>query len=429
MMTEFWNNNKEFLINDIGAIIGIIGGIIAIVMLIVKLAGIKIYKKIITAVIVLLCIVGIFVVDYNRTKKEYYADYVDQWGIPKGIIKLNKSQMSKTSAHYRFERSQGKLRRVIYANSYGASVEHSSTEKVDRPSIQELIYTGNILNAIELKNARGKIIATYFWGGKNYDRIDIQNNKKEKSASALAFSFTSISLNFFEEGGGTKADIKRFKLTRNEAGYIIRKEFKRNNGDDAVAACDANGIWGFEYDLDSFGRPIEIRYLGNNGQYQPDRVGVAKRKYEYDENGNLWKVEYFGINNKPILNEQLWASCIKISDENGNIIEEKYFDGEGVLCLCEKGYAKVTTKYDEKGNLIEDIFWGKYGNPCLNKDGFAKCMTKYDERGNPIEATYFGEDGNPCLHKDGYAKWMAEYDERGNQIEVDYFGEDGSKLF
>lgn len=33
--------------------------------------------------------------DYYRTKNEYFADYVDRWGIPEGVVELSAEQVKK----------------------------------------------------------------------------------------------------------------------------------------------------------------------------------------------------------------------------------------------------------------------------------------------------------------------------------------------
>lgn len=382
-------------------------------------------KRLIAMALILLCLSGIgWVWDYNRNKIDYYADYVDRWGIPVGIVKLNKSQVNARNAHYRFESSKKKLRRMVFANSAGNPIDHDDTEYIERPSIQELTYIDNRLSITELKNADNKTIATYFWGGKNNENVDIKNNKEGETGVSLGAAFTSITANLFGDNEGAKADIKRFKLTRNDAGYVICKEFKKHNGDDAVAACDTNGIWGLEYDLDDWGRPVKIRYLGRNKQYQPDKIGVAKRKYEYDKYGNICKTEYFGIDGKPTLNEELWASNAVMADKYGNIIESNFYGTDGSPLLNIYGYAKVTIKYDKHGNQIERSYFGTDENPCLSVFGIAKWMTLYDDKGNKVEEAYFGAEGKPCLFN-GIAKWKAKYDEKGNHIEVAYYGVDG----
>ena len=396
-------------------------------------------KKIIVITIVLLFLICIgFIWDYNRLKVEYYADYVDKWGKPEGIIKLNKSQVSKRNKHYRFESSQRKLRRVIFANSTGTPIDHDDTEYIDRPAIQELIYADNRLIITELKNSKNRTIVAYFWGGKDYDRIDIKRDKEGEASAPLTTSFTSIFFNLFSEIGGTKADIKRFKLTRNEAGYIIRKEFKWHNGDDTYSAFDAIGIWGFEYDLDYLGRPIEIRYLEydeqcccpDDGQCLPDNIGVAKRRYKYDDqHGNICKVEYLETNDKPILNELLWASRTDISDENGNIEETNYYGTDGKPCLHIDGYAKLILKYDKRGNEIERTFLGTEGQPYLNKNRVAKWNSKYDEKGYVIERTYFGTDGQVGVDGNNVSGWRSKYDTKGNCTEIMYFSKNGKPCY
>ena len=351
----------------------------------------------------LLCLVGIcFALDYYRTKTEYYADYVDKWGIPEGIIKLNKSQVNKRYAHYRFESSQRKLRRVVYANSAGTPIDNTLFE---RSSILELKYTNdNRLIVTEFKNARNKVIVAYFWGGKDYDCIDIKTNKEG------ATSATPIN---------TKADIKRFKLTRNETGHIIRREFKRHNGDDAVSACDENGIWGIAYHLDSLGRPIQICHLGSNGCHGfPDGVGVAKWKYEYDIYGNIFKLECLGEDGELILNESLWAIRKNISDENGNIETTIYYGTDSLPCFNINGFAVWKSIYDKKGYEIKRSYFDMYGNPCLDKNRVAGWSSEYNKKGYEIKRSFLGTDNNPCINKNGIYGWKAKYDEKGNFAEI-----------
>ncbi len=389
-------------------------------------------KRIVMACVAFLILCGLgFVWDYNRIKYEYYADYVDKGGIAQGVVPFKKSEIEKRNSHYRFEKSRYKLRKVVYANSAGTPKNHSNTEYTDRPSILVYTYKDNgRLDFIECQNAQEKTIITQFFGGKNYDRIDLKNSPTGESSATLAASFTSIDNNLFSDKNSTnnKAEIKRYKLTRDKNGYIIRKEFKRYNGDDAINACDASGIWGFEYVLDNLGRPIELRYLGWEG-YLPDKVGAAKRKYKYDKHGNICKAEYLGIDNKYILNEQFWAKMIRISDENGNCTEGAYFDIDSKPCFIKKGYSKIINQYDKKGNLIESAYFGVDGKPCFIKDGYAKCTAKYDDRGNWTEIAYYGLDNKLCFTKEGYAKQVIKYDNRSNPIEMMYFGVDGKLCF
>jgi len=393
-------------------------------------------RRLIAAAAGLLCIAALgWVFDYFYPKKEYYADYVDRWGIPEGIIRLNKAQVKKRNTHYRFEYSQKKLRKVIYANSAGTPVEYEDIDYVDRPSIQELEYVGDRLNKTFIKNKKGKTITTYFWPGKDHNAIDIINDETGESDVLGAIN----SLN--------KAIIKRFKLERNDDGYIIRREFKRNNGDDDVPARNIDGIEGFEYNLDNFGRPVKIRYLG-----PPDMVGVTGKKYEYDSYGNIRKTTYFGENEEPVLNKLGWSTAVYEADTKGNIISEYFLNNNGEPCTNTDNIAKITYKYDERGNITEEAYfdindnsynlvskikhkYNKQGNiteeahfdangNLYNLFGIAKVIYEYDKQGNIIEESHFGNDGEPYRYI-GYARVTYKYDDQGNIIERAQFGADG----
>jgi len=259
-------------------------------------------RRLIVADIGLLCLAALgLICDYNIPKNKYYADYTDKDGMLEGIIKLNKAQISRRNAHYRFEYSKWKLRRVVYANSIGTPVVQEYIEYKDRPSIQELGYVGNRLKKTILKNERGGTIAEYSWGGKN--AIDIKTD--------------------------TAVIIKRFLLTRNEKGYIVRREFKLNTGEDEKGASDIDGVWGFDYDPDNLGRPEHIWYLGPDRKPFPDKNGVMGKKYEYDGYGNIYKATYLGEDKKPVLNKLGWSTVVCEADTNGNITEVTYFDDKG----------------------------------------------------------------------------------------------------
>lgn len=368
--------------------------------------------------------------NYFRTSYSYYADYVDRWGVAEGIVPLSRSQVERRQAHYRFERSRGKLRRVVYANSAGQPVDHGGGETVDRAAIQYFAYTSDDgrLTTVELQNAKGQSIVTFFVGGERFDRYDLKRNKYGEAGAALTGSFTSLSDNLFADAANenAKADIKRYKLTRDERGYIVRKEFMRHNGDDASPACDANGIFGIEYGLDSLGRIAEMRYLGYGGNELPDRNGVSGRRYRYDVSGNMNRIEYFGRDGKPTLNEELWAVGTLRSDENGNVAEERVFGPDGRPCIRKEGYAVSFRTFDARGNRVRVALSGTDDLPCLHvRDGFAQMESEYDERGNIVVQRYRGFDGQLCLGSQGYAEIRIRYNEWNGMTEHAYFDTEG----
>ena len=371
-------------------------------------------------------------------KREYYADYVDRWGIPEGVIELKKSQVKKRYAHYRFEYLWGRVERVVYANSVGTPIEHTNIEYADRFSIQELEYKSNQLVTSVLKNSKGKTILVLDWKGEDHDRIDIRSNV-ERDSGNLAASCVSISSNLYNtinldnDRYKKRAEIRRYKLTR-EDGYIVRKEFVENN-DDNYRTYDYNGFVGFAYNLGNFGRPDKIYYLDFKW-YKDDKFGVMGRKYEYDSYGNICKVVYFGGDDvfgedtEPVLNEQLWSIAEYKADENGNIISEAYFDTKNKPCFHIDGYAKTEIEYYDNSGRVKSIsYFDTDGNPCFNNFGYAKAAFKYDKHGRINEESYFDTNGNPCYNKDGIAGWNAKYDGQGNMLEIAYFDINGKPCY
>jgi serine/threonine-protein kinase len=98
--------------------------------------------KIASAALVLLLVGGgLFFFDYNRTKIYYYKDYAEQWGVPRGIHKLSKSEFQHREASYRFEYKQRKLLGLSLVNSKGnimESYEKRTTGSVARNCIDKI---------------------------------------------------------------------------------------------------------------------------------------------------------------------------------------------------------------------------------------------------------------------------------------------------
>ena len=385
-------------------------------------------------------LVGIFYWDYTRPTYEYFADYVDCNGVPKGILPLNKEQIEKRRRLYRFEKRripfgepgswQWRLAKVAFVNSAGTVQEDTVSEKRKRYSIQEIEYSkisGAVIR-INYCNRNGKIVLRHDLSERNGIPASLADFKVEQEEKGSGFINANTTYILSDNSLGTqKANITRYAYKRNEQGYIIECTYHSNNDADLSrsAVSDADGIFGMRYTLDSLGRQVKIEYLGIDDEPCSTKQGVAGKLYEYDCYGNICKATYINIKGEPILNQLMWAQCISIADNSGNIIEESCFGIDGKPCLDKDGAAKYTLKYDERGNYIEKACFGTDEKPCLNKYGVAKATLKYDERGNNIEQACFGTDGKPCLSKYGVAKYTLKYDERGNRIEQACFGTDG----
>ena len=375
--------------------------------------------------------------DYKRPRYEYYADYVDVWGIPTGIIELNKEQLRQRSASYRFEYSRvpigepnaykWRLARVDYVNSAGNPQPITQTAHLDRFPIQKLMYSpeNGVLTEITYFNEKCKpqIIHTLSrYADKPASIVDIKN---VEAGNGIAFSKTMSGLN--TNNGKLTSNITRYVYERNAEGYITKVTYHANNSRDfnSSAVADNFGIWGMRYDLDTLGRRLMVKHLNEDGSYHSNKIGVAARCYEYNSAGNIDAEYTLDLQGNPILNENLWASAVARFDKNGNCVYESYFDSMGNPCLTASGYASISIIYDNRGNQTEMAFYGVYGEPCLSASDIAKMHFKYDNNGYLIESSYYGTDGEPCFASNGVSKILFKYDKQGNVIEEFYYDMSG----
>ena len=379
--------------------------------------------------------------DYYRTKNEYFADYVDRWGIPEGVVELSAEQVKKRSTHYRFEythrsilgKGKGTLKRVVFANSAGFPIEHNFSEYVDRSSIQQIESRkdrrGQSVIEIEYQNSKQKPLIVAYIAGDSLQYVDLKSLDKGMGIG-LTSSFTSITSNAFESMfSNSKSEIRRYRLIRDRQGFIIRKLFKKYNGNDDIAACDAKGIYGFDYLLDSIGRPRLVRFIGFEGFNFPNNMGIASKKYNYDEYGNISVIAYLDPAGNPVLNEQRWATYTRKCDENGNIVKGVYLGIDQKVCPLSNDGGIIGKEYDEHGNSITESIFDKDGQLAWGREGVARCVAKYNKQGRIIETANYGTDGNLCFNKEGYARLLSTYDDCGNVIEMAYYGVDGAPCF
>ena len=385
------------------------------------------------AVFALLC--GLFYWDYTRPTYHYFADYVDTWGVPKGVIEIDKSQVKHRNGTYRFEYRRipigepnaysWRLAKVAYVNSAGRAQAIGETYYLDRHPIQELTYTDNVLTKITYCNEKKRPQVIHKLSRHREVAATIVDIESVVAGEGIAFakSITAIG----SDNDDKMSNITRYVYERNDEGYITKVTYHANNSRDfnSSAVADNFGVWGVAYDLDSLGRRTTVRYLNKDGSVHCNKIGVSARRYEYAPMGGVCSERTFDLSGYPTLNEILWSGVVSIFDDRGNCIEVAYYGVDGNPCLNNDGVAKATAKYDDRGNQFETAYYGVDGNPCLNNDGVAKFIFKYDGRGNQFETAFYGVDGNPCLASNGVAKWTAKYDDRGNRIERAYYGVDG----
>lgn len=394
---------------------------------------------------------------HHRTYVEYYADYVDKRGMPTGIFPLSERDLPERHAHYRFIYQGRKtfmgervLREVMRSNSKGYYLEADEiTQKfIDRPIRQQIDYGENFsLVHIKVVDRNGRVLEQRNYSGKNMTCIDFKRvdtatgreNGKMQTASGLGFS----SNNPLQ----SKAEIKRWLLKRDKNGFLTEIRFCKNDSD--IPGKNSEGVYGWSYDLDQYGRAIRAYYLGQNGKKMQLKNGIASIRYDYQKAAaGLLGVAWLNISDKPVKEYKFVLDAnqnfsersfylngkpgyedgyfkVKYHFHQGHCVEAACFGIDGKPCLNKDGYAKITCKYDDRGNCIEWAYFGIDGKICFNKNGFAKGVCGYDEFGNCMLWACFDADGKPCLSKKGFAKVICIYDKLGNRIIDVYFGPDG----
>lgn len=440
------------------------------------------------AVVVLLLIGGgYFLWDYNRLKVSYYKDYVEQWGLPKGIGKISGGDARHTHRMYRFESKHHKLQRVSHVNGIGTIIPENESERNDRPIDMLFFYNDdNRLSRTKVMDQNGQVLYVKSYNEK-LNTVIFQFDDEYGTEKTLG-SETVGYANVFASSEQSKGKISRYLLEYDKSGYV---KTLRYAGFQNVYVCDANGIYGKQYVRDAKGRVIEETYLARDGspkatkwglgkkvfvyddkdnwlsssyltlsgepaldaaegtsvcemymdkygnevaQYYktgdgrlmlPAMLGIAGVKYEYDEHGYITKQSFLGIDGKVEFSAKHGAAIVVTTcNEYGFFDSIRYLDADGKPVLTEQGNSSVKAVTDAKGNMLERWCYDLEGELVLNPEGFAGEKAEYDDHGHVVMLTYYGTDSKPVDIKDGYAGYTAEYNDIGDITRVSYFGSD-----
>ena len=411
-------------------------------------------------------LVGIGIWDYNRSTYEYYADYVDVFGIPQGICKLTDNQKSHRQHSFRFEYKRvpfgepnaysWRLYSVAYVNSVDKLQDYNSVI-ANRFAKQTYYYnkeTGK-LASVENYNHYEILQCRYQYSmrdGVDACIVDIEGGSKDRT---LGFSTISSTSRTAEDD--RSSNITRFIFLRDSLGHIIRKTFHSNNDYilDRSITADYDGVYGQSYKLDSIGRIVEIQLLNKEMNPFQTSGGFSRIVIEYDKFSNHKSCTYFNQDNNLAQSPNGWAKFIDIADKFGNCIEEKTYDvdlklwkhqgaeiikweydqrgfqtvwkfcdDKGNPCMSDYQYSICEKKYDKNGNNIESRYYDSHGKPVMAHDEYSICRMTYDEDGNQTSFAAFDVNDKPCYVKEGYSKVLYVYDNSHNLIDESYFGID-----
>ena len=370
--------------------------------------------------------------DYQREKISYYADYVDEWGLPSGLFKLDADEAAQRNS-YRFTSQRRKLKEVVHVDSFGQPVPHQDPQFIDRPVFQTFAYEDNSGRLIETKylDRNRNLLMRLVFSGDRYTAIDFKrvNSENETLQAALAAQTSSAadgqlaygtSSRFGYEMGGVRGQVQRWQVSRDEKGHISGIKYKQLES--SRAAKDKDGIFGQALSLDEYGRVIKRVYLDAEGRNYSTPEGLAGKSYRYN-GANLVEIINLDAQNQPVADDRQQIIISFSFDEHGRKTQQSSLDGNRVLYPDQDGVAQKKWKYDSAGRTVEEAYFGIDETPWLISGGYAGWKMSYN--GLRRDKSFFGQDGSLSADKFGVAKIVELIDEKGNFLERSRYGMDG----
>ncbi len=390
--------------------------------------------------LIIICSLGFW--DYTRTKVEYYADYVDIWGLPKGIIPLTDEQVSHRNVSYRFEYHRipfgehgfykWRIHRMSMVNSKGVFSSYVPCNHENYYPVQEFIFDEGHLKEIVNKDKYNRTVMRYTITDDYeenpaclYDLTgrDVRQESGYLNASTTAMDFGNVMFN-------NKSKIKRFHYTRDEEGCITKITYHAHDDSDLKisAISDNNNIYGRLYKLDSLGRITKITYINNDGNTISDKSGVASICYFYGD-WDVKSIEYYDIDGQLIYNEQKYARLDRKFDRYGNPIEELYKGVDGKLCYNFKNISRKVISYDDNGFPIEYKCFDSEDNLSYCTDNYAIQKVIYDKKGRPVKCSFFDINEAPCYDKENIHSFTLKYNSNNCILEQRHYDISGNPCY
>lgn len=331
--------------------------------------------------------VGIGIWDYNRSTYEYYADYVDVYGIPQGVCKLTDDQKNHRQHSFRFEYKRipfgepnaysWRLYSVSYVNSVDRLQDYNSVI-ADRFAKQTYYYnkeTGKVAS-VENFNHYEMLQCRYLYSnrdGVDACIVDIEGGSKDRT---LGFSTISSTSRTAEDD--KSSNITRFIFLRDSLGHIIRKTFHSNNDYilDRSITSDYDGVYGQSYKLDSIGRIVEVFFLNKEMEHFQTSGGFSRIFFEYDKHSNFKSCTYYNKDNELAQSPLGWAKFIDVSDNYGNCIEERTYGTDSQLWKHEGAEIKKF-RYDKNGFELEMRCFDSKEEPCMNDHQYSWFISEF----------------------------------------------------
>jgi len=412
----------------------------------------RIRRCLIGAGLAALCAFGSwFAHDWNREKQVYFADYVDCWGVPKGLCRLLPEQLRGRGQAYRFHyrgydsfnpwKRKAILRKAFCVNSFDRICKEDCTLPLHAPTAGRLFFYDEdfaLTKVIHLE-INGVTNSVYNYSGHTASVVDVIRRGWDGRLGTCAGML---------DAGKENVDlIRRYRVTRDGSGHVTRIEgFRDAKG---IPAKDAQGVHRTDFVLDDLGRVVKESYYDWNGE-KVLRDTDGARSFTYDSNGKVIEIHHLTD-----VGEDRVSSVERQSfEQDGNLTEIRKISyesaGQTVTNLWIRyaydanGQCRLVERYDSEGALIKSdvvaarqvrvnkfvdgrlserdessYFSGKDGscpsNVCLRR------IERYDVNMHCIEIVKYGMDGKLLQPGDGAAHTKRKYDAEGREVDFATF--------
>ena len=391
--------------------------------------------------------------DYERVKTAYFADYVEKYYAPQGILPLKPEQVQHRNQSWKFSYRHWKVVSVACVNSAGTLMDPGSSGPRNNAPMIKIIPRAPMTRIYYRDNGAVERLEEFDLNGNAVRTKNIASDMKFESFKDPAGHGVQLggSVQVGSSPGSSNDHSKNivagWEVTFQPDGKIDTLQYKSSFN---APACDLNGIFGQRTTYTSPGQVQSIQNLDAEGKPALDAYGSTGVSFKYDGQGNLQDTAWQFSSTSTRLNSFGFAEEKDAFDPDGNVLVKAFYDAYGQPVTNMDGIAKATFKYDGRGNRTEGVDYGQDpgtagGNTALilswkaqydargyetqfvlyDKDVEQYVRTdQYDACGNLTGEAYFGPDGKPVWHNDSYSRWVGQYDERGKEISESYFGVD-----
>lgn len=373
--------------------------------------------------------------DWHIEKIYYFKDYVDQFGIPKGLFPIEKQCIREGQQAYRFHfqgyngflpwRRKPVLRSVFCVDSQDKPVKDRSMLPLHPKTAWRKFTYGENGCLVEIRHLRpnGYETAIFRMSGASDEFIDVTRRGHDGQWGTPEWGPELVR-------GGQSGKLRRFAVQRDANGFVCQVSYLKDNKGIPIAVY---GVGRETYEHDEFGRVTTRKtYACDGKRIVGENAKGDEFRYSFSHEGEIESISTMR-NGKVIEKkkcgtemEEATGTPIKKYGESGELMEERLLKKDGSVEYI------VRYKYDPSlSYLMETTFFDPENNLANNAEGWAIHTIQYqrnpDGSGSCRTDAWLDSRRCPVNTKKGYASEIATFDAKGRLVKIEIFGSKGEK--